>query len=63
MIILLKELLLKQKDSLEKSIERREKLLSNTGYVNNAPEKIVSEERKKLSEEKSELKEILDKLK
>ena len=58
-----KELLLKQKDSLEKSIERREKLLSNTGYVNNAPEKIVSEERKKLSEEKSELKEILDKLK
>ena len=58
-----KELLLKQKDSLERSIERREKLLSNTGYVNNAPENIVMAERKKLSEEKDELKEILDKLK
>ena len=58
-----KELLLKQKDSLEKSIERREKLLSNTGYVNNAPENIVMAERKKLSEEKDELKEIIDKLK
>ena len=58
-----KELLLKQKDSLERSIGRREKLLSNTGYVNNAPENIVMTERKKLSEEKDELKEIIDKLK
>ncbi len=58
-----KELLLKQKDSLERSIGRREKLLSNTGYVNNAPENIVMAERKKLSEEKDELKEIIDKLK
>ncbi len=58
-----KELLLKQKDSLERSIERREKLLANPGYVNNAPEAIVLSERKKLSEEKDELKEILNKLK
>jgi valyl-tRNA synthetase len=58
-----KELLLKQRDSLEKSIERRKKLLSNQGYVNNAPENIVLAERKKLSEEESELKTILNKLK
>ena len=57
-----KELLLKQKDSLEKSIVRRQKLLSNPGYVNKAPENIVLNERKKLSEEQNELKTILDKI-
>ena len=57
-----KELLLKQKDSLEKSIVRRQKLLSTPGYVNKAPENIVLNERKKLCEEQNELKTILDKI-
>ena len=34
-----KEALLKQKEILESQIARREKLLSNQGYVNNAPKK------------------------
>ena len=49
---LLKE---KQIDSLKSSIERREKLLSNTAYVQKAPTHLVEEERKKLTEEKEKL--------
>ena len=56
------EALKKEKDALISSIERRKKLLSNTGYVNNAPEKIVNLEREKLSDEESKLKTLLDKL-
>ncbi len=56
------EALEKEKDALISSIERRKKLLSNTGYVNNAPEKIVNLEREKLNDEESKLKTLLDKL-
>lgn len=54
--------LTKEKEKLESSILRREKLLSNKGYVNNAPTNLVEEEKIKLENEKLALKEIIDKL-
>ncbi len=57
------ELLTKEKERLEKSIERREKLLSNTGYVNNAPVQVVDKERNDLAIEIKELELINNKLK
>ncbi|MBQ3475370.1 MAG: valine--tRNA ligase [Bacilli bacterium] len=57
------ESLLKQKEVLESQIARREKLLSNQGYVNNAPKELVEEERTKLDNEKKELELINLKLK
>ncbi len=53
----------KEKLSLEASIERRKKLLSNEKYVTNAPKKIVDEEKEKLLDEENKLKAILEKLK
>ena len=58
-----KEALTKQKEILESQIARREKLLSNPGYVNNAPKELVEEEKSKLENEKKELEIILWKLK
>ena len=58
-----KEMLLKQKEVLESQIARREKLLSNQGYVNNAPKALVEEEKSKLENEKKELELIIKKLK
>ena len=52
----------KEKESLISSIERRRKLLSNEGYVKNAPEKIVNSEREKLKDEESKLKTLEEKL-
>ena len=40
---------------LFRSIERREKLLSNENYVNKAPKNIVDMDREKLAEEKEKL--------
>ena len=57
------EALEKEKNSLENSIERRKKLLSNEKYVNNAPSNIVDAERQKLEEEENKLKTIIEKLK
>ncbi len=57
-----KELLNKEKESLIKSIERREKLLSNPGYVNNAPKNIVDKEKEDLKKEKNQLELIINKL-
>ena len=57
-----KEALEKEKESLVSSIERRRKLLSNEGYVKNAPEKIVSSEREKLKDEENKLKALEEKL-
>lgn len=51
-----------EQKKLIKSIERREKLLSNEGYINKAPISIVDEERKKKEEEKARLIVINDKL-
>ena len=48
-----------QIELLKKSIERREKLLSNENYVKKAPEKIVAMDREKLEEEKKKLEELL----
>ena len=45
--------------TLQASIERREKLLSNENYVNKAPANIVEMDRQKLQEEKDKLKELL----
>ena len=57
------ENLLKEKERLENSISRREKLLSNENYVAKAPANIVEQERKNLSLEKENLEVILSKLK
>jgi len=58
-----KEKLLNEKESLEASIARREKLLSNENYVNRAPSDIVEKERENLQKEKDMLEVILNKLK
>ena len=44
--------------TLEMSIARREKLLSNENYVNKAPQKIVDMDRQKLEEERKKLSEL-----
>ena len=55
------EKLLKEKEKLETSINRREKLLSNENYINRAPSEIVEQERNNLEKEKELLKNILNK--
>ncbi len=45
----------KEIEFLEISIAKREKLLSNEGFVNRAPKNIVEEEQNKLKEEKEKL--------
>ena len=57
------ELIKKEMDTLKSNIERREKLLSNPGYVNKAPENLVAIERDKLEIEKNKLKELEEKYK
>ena len=57
------ETLNKEKERLENSISRREKLLSNENYVSKAPQNIVEQERKTLEQEKENLKVILNKIK
>ena len=57
------EKLYKEKDRLEMSINRREKLLSNQNYVSKAPKNIVENERETLEKEKQELEIINQKLK
>ena len=42
----------KQIESLKASILKREKLLSNAGFVSKAPEQLVNDEKRKLEEEK-----------
>lgn len=55
--------LAENKDSLEQSIARREKLLANENYVSKAPSHIVEQERTNLEKEKAELQLIIEKLK
>ena len=57
------ETLYKEKEKLENSISRREKLLANQNYVNKAPKNIVETERQTLEKEKQELDIIIQKLK
>ena len=56
------ESLYKEKERLENSISRREKLLSNENYVSKAPQNIVENERQTLEKEKQELEIINQKL-
>ncbi len=57
------ESLEKEKNSLEASIERRKKLLSNEKYVKNAPKQIVDMEKEKLLDEENKLKALKEKIK
>ena len=57
-----RENLLKEKEKLEASIERRKKLLSNENYVNKAPANVVENDRISLEKEQLKLEEILSKL-
>ena len=57
-----KEILIKEKEKLELSIERRKKLLSNDNYVNKAPANVVENDRIQLEKEEQKLKEILLKI-
>ena len=57
------ENLIKEKERLEQSIARREKLLSNENYVAKAPANIVEQERNNLNLEKENLEAIISKLK
>jgi valyl-tRNA synthetase len=54
---LLKE---KQIETLKSNIARREKLLSNPGYVNKAPKELVESEKEKLENEKTLLEKLLN---
>ena len=54
--------LIKEKEKLENSIERRKKLLSNENYVAKAPQNIVEKEKEDLLKEENNLKEINKKL-
>ena len=54
--------MLKEKEKLLSSIERRKKLLSNENYVNKAPANVVENDRIQLEKEQSKLEEILSKL-
>ena len=56
------ESLYKEKERLEVSITRREKLLSNENYINKAPQNIVENERQTLEKEKQDLEIIIQKL-
>lgn len=56
------ELLIKEKERLENSIQRRKNLLSNSNYTAKAPENIVNKERQDLEREEKELELILAKL-
>ena len=57
------ERLYKEKERLEMSINRREKLLSNQNYINKAPKNIIQNERENLKKEIQELEIINQKLK
>ena len=57
-----REILMKDKNSLENSIARREKLLSNENYLSKAPSNIVEAEKESLSKEIEKLNIIKNKL-
>ena len=58
-----KENLLKEKEKLTSSIERRRKLLSNENYVNKPPANVVENDREQLAKEENQLQIIEAKLK
>ncbi len=52
----------KEIEKLENSIQRRKKLLSNAGYIKNAPSNLVEEEKTKLKNEETNLNLLKEKL-
>ncbi|MDD3187515.1 MAG: valine--tRNA ligase [Bacilli bacterium] len=58
-----KELLLKEKETLEQSITRRTNLLNNSNYTSKAPANIVENDRLQLEKEKQDLNIVMEKLK
>jgi len=56
------ESLMKEKEMLEASIERRSKLLSNEKYVAKAPEKIVNQERENKKQEEAKLHVVMERI-
>lgn len=56
-----RKLLENQITNLQNSIQRREKLLSNQGYLTKAPKELVEGEKMKLEEEKNLLKKLTQK--
>ena len=54
--------LLKEKEKINNSIVRREKLLSNENYVNKAPKTVVEQEKENLLKEQEKLQLIINKL-
>ena len=57
------EKLNKEKENLEKSIQKREKLLSNENYVTKAPKAVVDKDRNQLEIEKLKLSDIIKQIK
>ena len=53
-----KILIEKQIETLKNSIQRREKLLSNQGYLSKAPQELINQEKEKLEKEKQELEKL-----
>ena len=58
-----KERLTSEKEKLVKEVERGEKMLSNSGFINKAPESKVLEEKEKLAKYKELLKNVEERLK
>ena len=57
-----KERLENEKFRLEKEVERGEKMLSNLGFINKAPESKVQEEKQKLAKYKELLSAVEERL-
>ena len=57
-----KERLTSEKEKLLKEVERGEKMLSNPGFINKAPESKVKEEKEKLEKYKELLKTVEERL-
>ena len=54
--------LLKEKEKLQAEVLRAEKMLSNPGFVNKAPESKIQEEKDKLEKYKEMLKNTVERL-
>ncbi len=57
-----KEDILKEIEQLKNNIKRREALLSNEGYLKNAPTNLIEEEKKKLMDEKFKTQDLENKI-
>ena len=53
----------KEKTRLEQEVARCEKMLSNPGFINKAPEAKINEEKEKLAKYKQMLEKVMESLK